>query len=394
MIADILQARQPDFAHEIEKMERLAGRPGADIKLSLKLRQSWPRAIKKLGLDPRDTSGEEFYEALKRKLHRDNQRISEMLGAKAEDTPEVLVKKITNYINKKIKMPDVWQFKGTFVRKAIKKHPPKLLMKAMGYRSVGSMLKREPLAEVIALARAIDGKWYDKISEEYKKAEPTDIEQKKVKVLAVAQKRIVRINKTVQVHEGQVTGVNELGAIVVISGQERFDADVIAGVVALIEALREIKLSGSLLKFLTVRKDFGKTASMLIRAGSKASEKILPVGWSAICHFAYKNNITPEFVQPHITQEDLDISSTVTGFCITFPELNFWYGFDSSVVMSPAGPVSCNLVDAVLNTCNNLRFENRINDYIRRNLRDELYGNYLAFPGVQSELLQFREQAV
>lgn len=392
LIADILQAQQPEFSQRIEKLEKLAGRPGSDIKLSLKLKNSWPKAIKKLGLDPGDTSGEEFYEALKRKLHKDNERIAEMIGVKDGDTSEAVIKKTTDYINKKIKMPDVWQLKGTFLRRIIRKHPPKILMKAVGYRSVDSILKREQLAEVIALGRTLDHKWYEKISEEYKRCEPTDIEQKKVKVIAVAQKRLGRINKTIQMSEGQVTGVNELGSIVIIPPQNRFAADVIASVVVLIEALREIKLTGSLLKFLTVRKDFGKIASTLIKNGSRSSEKILPVSWGAICHYAYRNNITPEFVQPHITQEDLDIVPTVTDFCIAFPELNFWYGFDNSALMSPKGPVSCNLVDTVLNTCNNLHFDNRTHDYSRRSLEDELYGTYLIFPGVQNELLRFKEQ--
>jgi hypothetical protein len=316
-----------------------------------------------------------------------------MIGVKPEDTPKAVIDRVIDHINKKIKMPAVWQFKGTFLRKIIKRHPPKVLMKATGYRSVDSILKREPLAEVIAFGRAVDSKWYEKVSEEYKKAEPTDIEQKKVKTVAVSPKRIDRINKSARLIEGQVTGVNELGSIVIMPAQNRFNADVIANVVVLIEALREIKLTGSLLKFLTVRKDFGKIAAALIKNGSRSSDKILPLSWSAICHYAYRNNITPEFVQPHITQEDLDIPPTVTDFCIAFPELNFWYGFDSSALPSPRGPVSCNLVDTVLNTCNNLRFENRVHDYSRRNLEDELYGTYLVFPEVQSHLLQFRRQA-
>jgi hypothetical protein len=158
----------------------------------------------------------------------------------------------------------------------------------------------------------------------------------------------------------------------------------------LIEALREIKLTSSLLKFLTVRKDFGKLAFQLIRGGSKSSDKILPVSWSAVCHFAHKNRIVPEFVQPHIIQEDLDVSPAVTDFCITFPELNFWFGLDSLAVLDENLPVSCNLIDVVLNTCNDVPYESRVHDYIRRSLADELYGSYLVFPEVQRELLQFK----
>jgi hypothetical protein len=389
-IADILQAKQPQFAHEVENMERLCGRPGVDIKLSLKLKQSHPRAIKKLGLDPGDTSGEEFYEALKHRLQSDDKRIAEMIGAGGNDTPETINKKTIGYIDKKISMPDAWQLKGTFIRKVLKKYPPKTLMKATGYRSVDSLLKREQLAEVIALSRSVDGKWYEKVSEEYKKAVATDIEQKPVRVLSVKSARIGRIQKTVRINGGQVSSVNELGSIVIIPAASRFRADVIASVVVLIEALREIKLTSSLLKFLTVRKDFGKLAFELINGGYKSSDNILPVSWSAICHFAYKNRIVPEFVQPHITQEDLDVSPVVTDFCLTFPELNFWFGLDSLAVLDDNLPVSCNLIDVVLNTCNDVPYKKRVNDYIRRSLADEFYGNYLVFPEAQKELLKFK----
>jgi hypothetical protein len=220
-IADILQAKQPQFAHEVENMERLSGRPGLDIKLALKLEQSHPRAIKKLGLDPSDTSGEEFYEALKHRLQSDDKRIAEMIGARDSDTPGTINKKTISYIDKKIPMPDAWQFKGTFTRRILKKCPPKTLMKATGYRSVDSLLKREQLAEVIALSRAVDGKWYEKVSEEYKRAVATDIEQKPVRVLAVKSSRIERIQKTARIKAGQVSSVNDAGCRQVPGGRYR-----------------------------------------------------------------------------------------------------------------------------------------------------------------------------
>ncbi len=392
LISDILRAPQPKFSHDIEKMERMSGLPGADIKLSLKLKDSTPRALRKLGLDPHDTSGEELYEALKHKLKRDNARITKMLDIQATDSPQKLAEKTISYINKKTKLPEVWQLKGTFLRKLLKKHPPRQLMKATGYRSVDSLLKREPLAEVIALGRAIDKRWYGKISEEYKSAKPTDIEQKKLNIIVVQETKVSRIKKSYSLTGGQILGVNELGSIVVIPARGRFEADVIASVVVLIETQREIKLTSSLLKFLTVRKDFGKLATTLITGGSRLSERILPLGWSSICRFAYRHNITPEFVQPHITQEDLDIAPSITQLCLIFPELHFWYELDYLAFHDGDEPVSYNLVDVVLNTCNNVRFEKRVHDYVRRNLHDELYSRYLVFPGVQKEMLRFWDE--
>lgn len=390
LIADMLDAKQPDFTHRIEKWESLTGHPKVDIRISAKLRDRSRLAIAKLGLDREDTSARELYQALKHRLSSDNRRISKMLKIDLDISADEMSARIVEHIEGKIKMPQVWQLRGAFIKKAIRKNPPKLLMKHGGYRSVDSLLKRGNLAETIALGRELDPRWYARLCELYQQAQPSDLEQKNAAVILLTPAKLAKISQKAKVPQGRVATVNELGSIVIFPNSQRFEADVISMIVILIEGLREIKLVSSLLKFLTVRKDFGRLAAAVVKTGSKASNKFFPLGWSSICHFAYKNRILPEFTQPHISQDDLDIMPVSTEFCIAFPELNYWFDLEHLGHHASGGVVSFNLIDIVLNTSNMVAFENRSTDFMQRQLWDELHSQYLIFPQLQAELLGFK----
>lgn len=388
LISDILGAKQPEFSQQIAAWERMAGNPGIDIRLTTKLRDQAKRATAKLGLDAEDTSERELYHALTRRLLEDNERLSRKIGADGDMSPAHLSAKIVSYIKDKVDMPRAWQIKNSYAKKLLKQNPPRALMKATGYRSIDSLLKREKPAEIIALGRALDKKWYRRYSDSYRKINPSDIEQKPAVVLTPAASRLDKIARKARLPKGQISTVNELGTIVIFPSDRRFRADVIANASILIEALRELKLISSLLKLLSVRKDFGRLATALVRNGSGSSPRFLPMRWSSICHYAYKNRLLPEFTQPHITQEDLDVMPSATQFAIALPELNYWYGTDYLGVPSASKPVSFSLVDVVLNTSNDLAFENRSVEYLRNALWDELHSRYLEYPEIQSEIFK------
>jgi hypothetical protein len=388
LISDILGAKQPEFSQQISDWERMIGNPGIDIRLSTSLRELAKKQIAKLGLDAEDTSQRELYHALTRRLLADNERLAKKLEVDANLPPNELSAKIVKFVKDKVDMPQTWQIKSSRIKKLLKANPPKALMKATGYRSVDSLTKREKIAEVIALGRALDPSWHKRLCDSYRKISPSDIEQKKTQILTPSASRLARIEKKAKLPKGQIATVNELGTVVLFPSKLRFQADVIANAAILIEALREIKLAGALLKLLSVRKDFGKQASRLLESGSHSSAKYLPVRWSSICHYAYKNRLTPEFTQPHISQEDIDVMPSATQFAIAWPELNYWYGTDYLGIADGDGPVSFSLIDVVLNTSNNLPFEDRSADYLRNALWDELHSRYLKYPEIQSEIFK------
>ena len=64
IISDLLGTSEPLFSINLEQLERAAGRPNVDIRLTAEMVAKAQRKARELGLDPTDTTALELYHAM------------------------------------------------------------------------------------------------------------------------------------------------------------------------------------------------------------------------------------------------------------------------------------------------------------------------------------------
>ncbi|MBI4034692.1 hypothetical protein HY380_02210 [Candidatus Saccharibacteria bacterium] len=136
----------------LTKLETLTGRPSEDLRLLSEMKQLARHKMTQLGLDPNDTTAEELHHSLKLKYANDCQSFDQAINLEAGADFSLRFKKLTAVIRQAIGQAEVWALKPAAGRQLLKSLPPKKLMKLLGYRSLESMLKRQPLAAILISA--------------------------------------------------------------------------------------------------------------------------------------------------------------------------------------------------------------------------------------------------
>ena len=75
LISDILEAKEPEFSHNLKEWERLANFPAVDIRMTLEMKRDIKHLLGELGLDQDDTTGSELYHSLIKRYNQDNNNI-------------------------------------------------------------------------------------------------------------------------------------------------------------------------------------------------------------------------------------------------------------------------------------------------------------------------------
>lgn len=146
-ISRLLDQPERLVAKAIGKLEDKNGYPSHDVRLVASSHQKIRQKISELGLDADDTTGEELYHALLAKFENDSRQFRQTLSQNGDtfDEKSEAAKKI---IYKNMRMPECWGLKSSAAKGILRQHPPKRLMKHLGFRSVDSLLKRQSLNEI------------------------------------------------------------------------------------------------------------------------------------------------------------------------------------------------------------------------------------------------------
>ena len=183
-ISDLLHATEPTFSLALRQLEKQSGKPNVDIKLQEEIVKKAHKKIKQLGLDPDDTTGKELYHALEHKIAEDNERVTKIIGGKDSGDIRAMVPHMIKAVEQADIPKTCWVLKRAKAKSFLKKMPPKKMMKHLGYRSVDSMLKREPFDELYSALRFSEGpEWLEAYNEIFKTIKPTDFETRKIKII-------------------------------------------------------------------------------------------------------------------------------------------------------------------------------------------------------------------
>ncbi len=395
----MLGATEPMFSLALRQLEAESGKPGIDIRLTAEIIGKIRIKTEELGLDPDDTTPKELYHALENRVAKDNRRIKrELLGVSEDnDTVRDLVPAMVK-IAKEAKVPKrCWVLKRSVVKKFLKKMPPLVMMKHLGYRSIDSMLKHEPFDEMYTALRFSEGpEWLSKYNELLKTIKATDFEEREIHIVEMDHDKWVDLSDGFtkkKLHN--VTHTKELGVIAVVPmKREKMRGLPLKTLSLLFHYINEIRLYSAFFKLKSTRPHFGAEIVETINAdpGHHAVMAGQHIHWRVIQQYLgrHKDKSHPEAFQPHVQPEDLHWRKAEEALYDLDLQLDFWQDLDyvAHPVRSGVDPVAFNLMDVAFAYSNEEPFEKRYVYHFRESLWNEIFIRYMGESVLEQQVLE------
>jgi hypothetical protein len=382
------------FHMGVQRLESASGHHGTDIRLSSELSRAAQSKLRELGLDPRDTTGEELYHALCERLRADEVRLLKSLQEKYGQGSESVMAHVAAAL-RDVPLPRrVYALKSSAARRILKKVAPKQTMKQLGYRSFDSMLKHEQPAALLAAAWHIENAaWQKHMLEQYRALKSGDFEIRDLQVLAPDSKRWQALTAQLATDKRHtVLSVKEMGAVILLPLPENQPpAAAVVTLLLALHAMNDIRAASTFLKLCQVKPDFGHIVEAII-ADEPALDTSLfdrPVPWQIIQRYyaRFSSRFREEIFAPHVQTDDLTWHSIEKVLTYIEPSMSFWRHTATLSLLHNHQPVSMNIIDVALSYCNQLPFGRRIVDYSRTSLWHELLIRYLKHDSVEQTVV-------
>ena len=393
-LAELLDAEQPHFSIMIEQLERASGKPSIDVRLTAEIIGKVHQKTRALGLDPTDTTGKELYLALKEMAKKHDEFIARRLGVDdPTDVFEVLPK--LKAFAEQLDIPKTtWAIKHSVAKRLLRDNPPKKVMKQLGYRSIESMIKRQPLGEIFAAIRCFESKdWQANFVGQYKNLTPQDFESRTIEFVYLDESWS-EASKTIIASKGyNLTHLKELGVIVILPlPVNRLQGLCVTVLPLILHYVNEIRLYSAYFKLQQVSPKFGEILSetILNDPGQHAFMGGQDIHWRTIQrHFGKQESANhPEIFEPHLRPEDLDWYKAEEILYRLEPALYFWHDMDYVGTVRDGHVISFNLMDIAACYMNDLPYGHQTSYYMKESLNNEIHVRYLGQKILETQVLK------
>lgn len=396
-LSDSLQATEPFFRQGLKRLEQANGNPNADIRFSTEVIHASKDKLKQLGLDPHDTTAAELYHVLQERVKADDIKLTRTLQSLAATHVSAEADVVAGMIHALRELPDTkrcYALKNSSLRTLLKQTAPKKAMKQLGYRSLESFLKHESPTSIMAAAWLVEGdSWRRRFLDSYKRLRASDFENRSIAILYMNSPRWRKFSSyIVDQRKHNLLSFKELGTIVFLPFSANLPQGAVTASLCLaLHELNEIRASSSFLKLCQVRGDFGSVVRTIATEEPQLRSQVLdqPVAWNMIHRYysRFANHFSDDIFEPHLQIDDMVWHPIERTLSAIEPSLSFWHDSSHLGMLHGRHPVSFNIVDAALNCCNQLAFENRIVHYFQRSMWHELLLRYLRHDTVERSVL-------
>jgi hypothetical protein len=381
IISEILLAPEPQFSHTLKDWERICGYPSHDIRILNEAKQSIRSVLAELALDEEDTLPEELYYALQQKALKNSIKLGKILSISVDAAPDKVVESVSAFVDSSKINREIWTIKPSVLKQWLKKQPPKKLLKALKLKSIDSVLKRSKPAEILGLAYMVETpEWCAKMQACYKNLKATDFQDSKSTIIIVSKEYIEKLQKAgYDFSYHPVKPLYEAGVTLVFTPKQRFEGDVLAIAIGLLQSLINIKIYSAYFRFISVKNKFGSLLFDAVRQGFKhPSLKLGSIEWPIFQkHLVRSPQVFTAYEQPHFHLEAAAVPEVVDILVQVSPDFKFWQNTNAAVMEGKGNHVSCNLIDVVTNTVNRRKYHEGELGYMRARLWEELCLRYL-----------------
>ncbi|MEX2014313.1 MAG: hypothetical protein WD885_00050 [Candidatus Saccharimonadales bacterium] len=261
-------------------------------------------------------------------------------------------------------------------------------MKILGFRSVDSLLKREPAIQTLVLAKMIEGVgWQENYINQAGAMTNSDFDEQKINFNIISPSRLVSLKKSKIDLRRVVFSSEESADIIIAPPGWRFEGDVMFYFDTIINHINGIISRSAFYRFKGLQPDFFETLKDIRENGFKKASFInWPIRWSAVMHSIqhHGNRRLAQRLDLNVPAHELfGLSAEREMQRFGVWEKGFAYGDKTGSIMST------HLSDAIINAINKNDFENSYNEFGKNRLSDELFSRYLAHYEVIDDI--FRE---
>lgn len=395
LIAELVGTDKQIVSEMFSRLEKRSGAPGVDIRLTGEIYGKLHMKMRALGLDPTDTTPRELYQSLLNLTALHDAFLAKRLGIEnPQDASKVLgaIAKLLGRLN----LPkQVWVLKHTTAKRLLKATPPKVLMKLLNYRSLDSMLKREPVAQLLATARHTEpDSWQERFVGTYRKLQAYDFETRDVEIEFLKEKRWQTVGQLM--HTTAHTNIiyaPEVGAIAFLPIQiENLRGLTLASLLLSLHYINEIRAFSTYSKFHHMRPNFGGLLidHLLHKKQDHAQIAGQGIHWRVIHrYYGTTNRLNhPEIFEPHVQPEDLAYRKAEVVLYHLEPALHFWHDMDYVGLPTADGSISFSLADMAMNVVNQLPYERRVFYHMKDALWNEICIRYIGQRVFERQVLQ------
>ncbi len=379
LLADLLGSDRRELQAVISRLEHMTLSASTDVRLTAEIITQTREKVRRLGLDPIDSTAEEFYYALRSKAKSDDISLRDKLKISDQTKPVDAAKIIAQATEKLLKKDLVICMQPPAVKKILKSVPPKKTMKALRFRSIDSVLKREDPLVLYALAKRLESEsWNSQLQARLKRLHARDVAECPVQVLSLPEEWLEKLKN----HEfsSVVQPVAETGSVLLLPSMPlKVPGSVLLTTALVLQAAQKLAIES--LPYRTRALGAGMesllpdiAAGLLYELGSVHG---LKPSWSAVYQLLSEQSKhrLPDF---EFVLNDLYWESTETRIASISSELDFWVNTHYlGYSLYPNLPISLHIVDVAASLVLNRDFGSQIISHLRKSLWNELQVRYL-----------------
>jgi hypothetical protein len=348
----------------IAKLEELSGWHSEDVRLLAKHRQEVLKKIESLGLDSNDTTGEELYRVLQLKFEDDMEDLARAVNYSSGNL-EQRASKLVELACAVSPKTQVFALKKTVAKAFLRVNQPKNLMNKLRYRSLESMLKREEVSELIAVALSTENSlWKKKFIKQLSGVNTSDFENREISYHVMSAAKWSEVLSSSQ----PVSYLPLFGAVIVWPTEDLARTQSVGLAFLILQAAEIIETDSLYLKSFQFQAQFGNLASQLFETGQ---QQVLDV--SGKNFFDWQN-------LKHIFEPEINALRSFTGL---HPALRWWSGSTHTAVLD-GQKVSMHLGDVVSNHLHGSSYEERRTHNSLSFFKDQLLQSYLPYKPVKN----------
>lgn len=395
VLADLLGVDDPLFSVGVHQLELASGQPNVDVRLYAEIISKSHQKLRELGLDPKDTTGEELYNALLALIKRHDEFLGKRIGLSSGANTEEVLQNIQKFTEKLDVQKTTWALKPSVAKRLLKATPPKKLMKLLKYRSVDSMLKREDIGELYIGLRFVESEqWLQSFTKKYKQLSPSDFELRSIKITYLDEKRWGDPAKLfVKKQHHNVTHMKEMGVIALLPLPFKQRQGICIAVLPLmLHYVNEIRMYSTFFRLQQVRADFGDVLVTTLNYDPKNHIKAAghDVHWRTVQRHLGSSGVRqhPETFEPYVQAEDLYWRKAEEVLYRVEPALHFWNDMDYVASKAGGGIVSFNLMDMAVNYANGIPYGKHFIGHFRAALWNEIFVRYIGQPALEYQVIK------
>jgi hypothetical protein len=390
VLGELLGASQPDFSNLIQRLERAAGRPSADIRVTHDVAQKVRDASVSLHLDANASTNQELYAALQNRLHIDEQKILQGLSVHNSQDIELLLWSVQRFVQKQVQGHAVLAVKQVAFKRILKSQQPKKAMRALGYRSLDSMLKHESAASLVAAVSLTESaSWLKKLHKQYQALGINDFELRDITVFQPRTARWKKLGQTLS-HQRKhnVLAFGEAGTVAILPMQQYIQGLAVVDLVIALQKCNDIYAISTYLKLQQMTPQFGEEVTRVASARNIGELWLgdQDVSWQTL-HNYLARQADVRYFDPYIDARDLFVIPVEKTLEALHPAMSFWADLSHGLRYDGSGLLSCNVLDVAISYCNKLQYTQASVSHAQQKLWHEVTSRYLSPASVERQLL-------